>query len=449
MPGQNYLEIIEKKIKITNNLWHTAKKVLAGGVAGNAGLMANRPIYFEKAVGGKLTDVDGNRYIDLLLGGSASILGHSPKEIIDPVKKALDFGTSYMFFHETGIKLSQKLQKHCPHLERIRFANSGTEATMSAIRAARAWTRKEKIAKPEGGYHGQHDYVLMSAVSGKTAGSADRPEAVADCAGIPKFIEENTVIFPWNDIDATVSIVENNADDLAAVIVEPVQGFGLGAIPAEKSYLKALREVTEKHNILLIYDEIVTGFRIGGLGGATGYYGISPDIACYGKSIAGGFPIGVFGGRKDVMEGTISPDALPEQKIFHSGTFTGNAISMTAALACISELEKKDYAYIDRLASNLKSGFEQIAADKGYTVQVTGLGSFFYPHFNSNPIRNLRDKLNDDATTNRNFCLGLIANSVFLTPGHAGATCFAHTDDDIDYILAVAEKVFEQMKKTK
>lgn len=443
----DYLNTIELKIKNTNALREEAIKTLPGGVAGAAGLLGTQAIYIDKAVGGKLFDIDGNEYIDFILGGTANILGHSPVEIIEPVKEQLDKGTSFMLFQEKGLKLAQKMQKHCPHLERIRFANSGTEATMFAIRVARAFTQKEKIAKPEGGYHGQHDCVLMSGASGKYSGPPNKPMATPDCAGIPRYIQENTIIFPWNDIDATCSIIEKNADTLAAVILEPIQGYGLGAIPAEKEYLKAVREITEKHHIILIFDEIITGFRINGLGGATKYFGIKPDLACYGKSVASGFPIGVFGGRKDIMEKTLSPNAQPEYKIFHSGTFTGNAITMAAGLACLSTLEKKDYSYINNLVSQLKTGFQNIASDKGFALQVTGVDSFFYPHFNEHPIKNLRDKLTDDAEKNRDFCMGLIANGIYLTPLHAGATCFAHTQEDIDLTLEVAEKVLEQMKQ--
>ena len=446
MSLNKYLDQLEQKTRKTTRLRKLAENLMPGGVAGNAGLVANKSLYIDKAVGGRITDVDGNEYLDLILSGTADILGHSPREIVDAVKRQLDKGTSYMLFHETGIEVVRKIQKHVPHLQRIRFANSGTEATMFAIRAARSWTKKEKIAKSEGGYHGQHDYVLMS--FGKSAGPANKPEANPASAGIPKFIPENTIIFPWNDIDATCSIIEENADQLAAVILEPVQGFGLGAIPAEKNYLEAVREITKQHNIVLIFDEVISGFRIGGLGGAASYFGIAPDLACYGKSIAGGFPIGLFGGQKDIMEKTINPDASPEYKIFQSGTFTGNVVSMTAALACLTELEKKDYAYIDGLAEKLKSGVSQLASAKGFSMQFTGVGSFFYPHFNENPIRNMRDREKDDAALNAMFCMGLIVNGVFFTPGHAGATCFAHTDSEIEFVLEVAEKILNEMKST-
>ena len=446
MSFQNTLNQFESRTQHSQILWNKAKEILPGGVAGSAGYLAPQPIYLEKAQGGKLYDVDGNEYIDLLLGGFLNILGHSSEIVTDAVKKQLDQGTSYMLFHETGIKLVQKMQKYLPHLEMIRFANSGTEATMFAIRVARSWTQKEKIAKPEGGYNGQHDYVLMSGTS-KIAGSNDRPVAASESAGIPEFIGENTVVFPWNDIDATVSIIEENADDLAAVIIEPFPGFGIGAVSPEKGYLDAIREVTARNNIVLIYDEIAIGFRIGGMGGGAKHYGVAPDLACYGKVIGGGFPIGAFGGRRDIMEKTLDPAASPEYKVFQSGTFTGNALSMAAGLACLTELEKKDYSYIDSLAEKIRTELPKIAAEKGFQIQVTGDGSIFYPHFNDHPVRNMRDKLSDDMEKNRSFCLGLIVNGIYLPPHHAGATCFAHSEDDIDRILEVSEKVLKGMRE--
>jgi len=448
MSFQDTINHFEARTKNSQLLWHEAKETLPGGVAGNAGFLAPCPVYIEKALGGKLYDVDGNEYIDLLLGGFLNILGHSPAPIVAAVKEQLDKGTSFMLFQETGIKLAQKMQTHIPYLERIRFANSGTEATMAALRVARSFTQKEKIAKPEGGYHGQHDYVLISGVSGQTAGPDNRPAATPDCAGIPKFIQDNTIVFPWNDLDATISIIRENADDLAAVILEPVQGFGMGAIVAEEGYLDAIREVTSKNNILLIYDEIATGFRIGGMGGAAAYYGIAPDLACFGKVIGGGFPIGAFGGRTDIMEKTLSPAASPAYKVFHSGTFSGNAVAMASGLACLTELENKDHSYIDKLAERIRKGLKEIAEKKGFPIQVTGVGSIFYPHFNDHPIRNMRDRLKDDAEKNRAFSMGLVANGVYMPPGHAGATCFAHTDEDIDRILAVSEQVLEEMKES-
>jgi glutamate-1-semialdehyde 2,1-aminomutase len=442
-----FVDLFESRTKKSKALWEEAKKSLPGGVSGSAAYLAPYPVYIDKAVGGKIVDVDGNEYIDLLLGGFPNILGHSAQPIMEAVKKQLERGTTPILFQETGIKLAQKMQQHMPHLEMVRLCNTGSEATMFAIRAARAWTKKDKVSKPEGGYSGQHDYVLLSGISGRTAGTGDRPLPIADCAGIPQFIVDNTVILPWNDIDATVSIIREHADELAAVVLEPMQGFGMGDIPADKEYLQAIREITKKKNIVFIYDEVVTGFRLSGMEGAVKYYGVVPDLACYGKPIGGGFPIGAYGGRRDIMEQTCNPAADPEYKIFQSGTFTGNPIAVTAGLACLTELEKRDYSCIDNLAEKLRVGIQQIATEHGFEMHITGIGSMFYVHFNSGPVRNMRDKLKDDAVKNREFSMGMIVHGVYLQPVHPAATCFAHSEKDIDQILRVAEKVLKEMKQ--
>lgn len=446
MTIEKYLDLFKSRTKKSQELWVEAKKYLPGGVAGSAAYLAPNPVYMDKAAGAKFVDVDGNEYIDLLLGGFPNILGHSALPIVEAVKKQLGRGTCPILFQETGIKLAKKIIKHMPHIERMRFTNTGSEATMFAIRAARSWTKKDKLAKIEGGYNGQHDYVLMSGISGRTAGDGNKPTPVADCAGIPQFITDNTIILPFNDVDATVSIIKEHADELAAVIIEPLQGFGMGDVLADQEYIEALRKVTKENNVVLIYDEVVTAYRIGGMGGAVKYFGVAPDLACFGKPIGGGFPIGAFGGRKDIMEKTCDPTADPEYKIFQSGTFTGNPISMTAGLACLTELETKDYSYIDNLAEKVRVGLRKIAAEQGIEMQITGISSMFFPHFNSEPIRNNRDKLKSDVAKNREFCFGMIVNDVYLPPMHPAAICFAHTEKDVDKILNVAEKVLKEMK---
>jgi len=430
----------------SGELWNDAMHLLPGGVAGAGGYLAPRPIYLEKAQGSRLYDVDGNEYIDLLLSGFVNILGHSPEPVVAAVRRQLDRGTSYMLFNRAGLRLAEFIQQHQPHVEMIRFANSGSEATLFALRVARAFTGREKIAKPEGGYSGQHEAVLVSG-SGVTAGPARRPQARPEGAGIPRSVVADTIVFPWNDTEAAVSIIEDNARELAAVILEPLPGFGMGAISPAPGYLEAIRDVTADHGILLIYDEIAIGFRVGGMGGAARFFGVTPDLSCYGKVIGGGFPVGAFGGRADIMEKTLGPSADPAEKVFQSGTFTGNAITMTAGLACLEELETRDYGYIDGLALRLRSGLAKLGAANGYPIQVTGEGSVFYPHFNDEPVRNMRDKLRDDAGRNRLFCMGLIANGVYLPPSHAAATCFAHTEVEIADILSVSERVLGEMQE--
>jgi glutamate-1-semialdehyde 2,1-aminomutase len=447
MAQLKFMEVFESRTSKSRALWEEAKKVLPGGVAGRAAFLAPNPVYVEKAVGGKFVDIDGNEYIDLLLGGFPHILGHSPQPVVQAVKRQVERGTSTELFNELGIKLAQKMQHHMPHLEMVRLCTTGSEATMFAIRAARSWTKREKIAKPEGGYSGQHDYVLINSISGRTAGSGDRPIPIADCAGIPQFIMDNTIVLPWNNIHDTVSILKEHAHELAAVVLEPIQGFGMGAIPADREYLEAIRGITAENNIVFIYDEVVTGFRIGGMGGAVKHYGVVPDLGCYGKIIGGGLPVGAYGGRRDIMEQTCNPGADPEYRIFQSGTFTGNQLTMAAGLACLTELERRDYSSIDTLAEKLRAGIEKIGSEQDFEIQATGIASIFYVHFNDHPVRNMRDKLKDDAAKNYEFSMGMIVNGVYLAPAHTGALCFAHTQEDIEYILSVTEKVLKEMKR--
>jgi len=446
MALETFLKEFERKTQQSKELYEEACKYLPGGVAGSAAFLAPHPVYVDKAEGGRLIDVDGNEYIDLLLGGFPNILGHRAHVIIDAVKEQLDRAVAPILFQKMGIELAKKISQHMPHIERVRFCNTGSEATQSALRAARAWTKKDKIAKIEGGYNGGHDYVLISGVSGKVDGPAERPLPIRDCAGVPRFVVENTVVLPFNDSEASVAIIREHGQELAAVLLEPMPAFGMGCVPAEKEYLAALREVTEEHNVVLIYDEIVTAFRLAGMGGAAAYYGVAPDLDCFGKPIGGGFPIGAFGGRTDIMEGTCNPGADPALKIFQSGTFTGNPIAMTAGLACLTELEKKDYRYIDNLGEKMRVGLQEIARTQKVAMQITGLCSVFMPHFASQPIRNNRDKIKADAARQREFCLGMIVNGVYLPPMHAGAICFAHSEEDVDHILNVAENVLKEMK---
>lgn len=446
MALETFLKEFEAKTKKSKEMFEEASQYLPGGVAGSAAFLAPRPVYVDKAAGGRLIDVDGNEYIDLLLGGFPNILGHRAEVIIDAVKEQLDRAVAPILFQKRGIELAKKISRHMPHVERVRFCNTGSEATQSAIRAARAWTKKDKIAKIEGGYNGGHDYVLVSGVSGKVDGPPERPLPVRDCAGVPRFVVENTIVLPFNDSEASVSLIREHADELAAVLLEPMPAFGMGCVPAEKEYLMALRKATKEHNVVLIYDEIVTAFRLAGMGGAAAHYGVAPDLDCFGKPIGGGFPIGAFGGRKDIMEATCNPAADPELKIFQSGTFTGNPIAMTAGLACLTELEKKDYGYIDNLGEKMRAGLREIARSERVEMQITGMCSVFMPHFTSEPIRNNRDKIKGDAAKQREFCLGMIVNGVYLPPMHAGAICFAHSEEDVDQVLNIAEKVLKAMK---
>ncbi len=446
MALETFIREYEARTPKSKALYEEARRYLPGGVAGSAAYLAPHPMYAERAEGGRLVDVDGNEYIDLLLGGFPNILGHRAPVIVEAVKQQLDHAIAPLLFNRSGVELAKKIMQHMPHIERLRFCNSGSEATQCALRVARAWTRKDKVAKIEGGFNGGHDYVLVSGGSGRIDGSPERPLPIADCAGVPRFIVENSVVLPFNSSDASVALIEEHAHELAAVIVEPMPAFGMGNIPADRNYLQALREITTRHNVVLIFDEIVTGFRLAGMGGAAKYYDVMPDLGCFGKPIGGGFPIGAFGGRADMMEKTCNPAADPDYKIFQSGTFTGNPVAMTAGLACLTELERRDYTYIDGLGERLRTEMTRVGTRRGFALQVTGMCSIFMPHFNREPIRNNRDKLKGDVARQREFCMGMIANGIYLPPMHAGAVCFAHSEADVTRILETADRVLAQMK---
>lgn len=450
MSLDEFIRQYELRTGRSREIYEEARKILPGGVAGNSSFMKPHPLYVSKAKGSKITDVDGNDYIDLLCGGGPAILGHSPEKVMDAVRQRMDFGTSISLGTELVLKLARKITKHMSSIEMLRFVNTGSEATYMAMRAARAFTKKEKIAKFEGNYHGQHDNALVSTFA--IGGEISRPESVADCAGIPRYILENVVVLPYNDIEVSASLIRQHSDELAAVIMEPLAGFGIGAVPADKEFVQELRKITEENGVLLIFDEIVTGFRLGGLRGASGFFGVKPDLTTIGKTIGGGFPIGGYGGRRDIMEQVVTPTRTPEdrvKKIFSSGTFTGNPISMAAGLALIEELENTHdlYTHIDELGRKIREGLAKLGADVGINMQITGGGSIFHVHFADHKIRNKRDAVKADAAMQTEFSMGMIANGVFLPPHHPGFTSYAHTEAEIDEVLDVAGRVLKIMGK--
>lgn len=449
MSLDKYLKIYESKTKRSKEIYEEARKLLPGGVAGNGAFMKPYPLYIDRAKGSKVIDVDGNEYIDLLCGSGPMILGHSPDRVIEAVKKRLDLGTNIILSTELILELAKKIIKHMTSIEMLRFVNSGSEATYMTMRAARAYTKKDKIAKFEGNYHGQHDFALICTRS-IGQGPISNPLGVTESAGIPKCVLENIVILPYNNIEASISLIKRHAHQLAAVIMEPVAGFSMGAIPADKEFIREVRRVTEDNGVLLIFDEIVTGFRLSGLNGASAYYGVKPDLTALGKIIGGGFPIGAYGGRKDIMEEVVTPTRTAEdreKRIFSSGTFSGNPISMIAGATLIKELEENldIYPRIDTFGEEIREGIKKLGKDLGVSIQTTGLGSIFHIHFADHPIKDKRDALKADVAKQTEFSMGLIANGVLLPPQHPGFTCYAHSESEIDQVLKIAKEVLQEM----
>jgi glutamate-1-semialdehyde 2,1-aminomutase len=423
-----------------------ASKFLPGGVAGNGKFLPPYPIYVKQAQGGEFIDVDDNHYIDLLMGGGVHILGHSPEVVMSAVEAQLRLGVHYYMAAEAEVKLAEKICQLMPHIEMVRFVNTGSEATQMALRAARAYRKRDKIAKFEGNFHGQHEAVLVSTLGAD--GPYEAPLPRLDSAGIPSLTREGVLVLPYNDADCASTLIKQHADELGAVILEPVSAFGLGVVEAEPEFLQAVREVTTKHDIPLIFDEVVTNFRLG-LGGATEYFGVTPDLVCLGKIIGGGFAIGGYGGRGEIMDKVVTPRTglwnLSEQ-IFQSGCFSGNPISMTAGLAVLTELEKGDiYPHINRLAEQIQQGLTEISERLGFPILVNRAASIIQVHFSARQIRNKRDHLSADKKTADLFHFGLRASGV-MASYHPLFLSAAHSETHVQRTLEIAEVVLSKMR---
>jgi glutamate-1-semialdehyde 2,1-aminomutase len=423
-------------------LWKKASESMPGGVTANIKFFDPYPLFMKRAQGSRIYDEDGNEYVDYCLCLGPLILGHGHSKVLSAIKKQLSVGGTTMFGtpHQLEIKMADKIKRHVPCAEMLRFVGSGLEATLHAIRVARAHTKKRKIAKFEGHYHGAHDYVAVSVNPPvEMAGPDNAPYPVSNSAGLPDFILENTIILPFNDSSATENLVRKHKDELAAVIIEPV---ARGFLPPDKDFLKSLREITEENGIVLIFDEIMTGFRLG-LGGAQEHFKIIPDMVALGKIIGGGLPIGVFAGKKEIMELTSPIGAkLPYEKVFHSGTFNGCPVVLAAGLATIEVLEKAGtYNHINGIAEKVKNCMKEVFEDKKINAQVMGLTSMFQCLFTAQEeIRNYRDVAKADTNKRLNFDLELINNGIYNRPGRTYYTSLAHTKTDL-------EKTFEAIKK--
>lgn len=446
MSASLFEEKLRTRTKKSLAMYQSAKQVLPGGVAGAGKFRLPYPIYYRQAHGAKATDVDGNEYIDLVMGYGIHILGHSPQPVMEAVAEQLKSGTMPGMPTELEMNLASKIREHMPAMEMIRFVNTGSEATTMAIRVARAYRNRDKVARFEGNYHGQHDLVEMS---WRTMSGPDHaPQPSPDALGLPSTVAQNLLILPYNNIDAAVSLIREHADELAAVIMESVSAFGLGCVPAEPEFIEAIRSVTLEQDIPMILDEVVTNFRLG-LDGGSGHYGIKPDLVCLGKIVGGGFPIGVYGGRRDLMDRFVTPTGQPsdyQEKIHQSGTFSGNAVTMIAGLATIKELEKPGvYDYLNDLTSRLRTGLEEIAGDLGIPMVTSGIKSFFQYHFGVESIKNMRDKQEVDSSAAALFSQGLLANGI-CAGSRPLFLSTAHAEEDVDQILETAGTVLDQMK---
>ncbi|MEM1563072.1 MAG: glutamate-1-semialdehyde 2,1-aminomutase [Candidatus Bathyarchaeia archaeon] len=421
------LESYVSKTPKSRELYERAKKVLPAGVSYGIRFFEPYPFYTARAKGSKLYDVDGNEYVDYWMGHGTHILGHSPPMVVEAVKRQVENGTHYGTSHELEVALAEQVVKMVPSAEMVRFTNSGTEANMYAVRLARAYTGKSKIIKFEGGWHGGYDALHVG---------VKYPFDIPESAGLTAGATQDTLLAVFNSIEDVK--IKARRESVAAIIIEPVLGAG-GCIPAEREFLKGLREICDERGILLIYDEVITGFRLAP-GGAQQYYGVLPDITVFGKILGGGFPVGAFCGRREIMERLNSLVYERPNYSFHGGTFCANPITMAAGLATLKALE--DGSIISRLNSageKVRETLKEIFEVKGVNVQVTGAGSIFATHFTNKTVRNARDASEADKKRLAEYHLNLIAKGVFFLPTHFGSISAAHTETDIEKLFQATE----------
>jgi glutamate-1-semialdehyde 2,1-aminomutase len=426
------------RTKKSRELAQRASSVFPDGV-GRAG-MPNElyPVFVDRASGQYLYDVDGNRLLDMSNGHSALPLGHSPAPVVDAIAKQLARGIGFFLMEEGEIRLAEMLRERVPSMEKIRFTASGTEATMFAVRAARAFTGRKLFARAEGSYHGMHD--MMCSGMGMNVGtpwmdSGDNPVS----NGVLPSVREGVVFLPFNDIEGSRKVIAAHAADLAAVIIEPMLGGG-GGIPAEREYLLALRELCDRHKIVLILDEMVT---IGlARGGAQEHFGVRADLTTSGKLVGGGMPMGVFGGRADIMS-LMTRDASGVLRMFHTGTWNGHPLAMAAGIAQLEMLTPEKFAYLGELGETMRKKVRALAREMRVAVQVTGVQHFSAFHYTSQPVRNRRDAVRADPKLSSRVSFSLLSQGFYML-GQRTNLSTAITHQDIDEFISALAVAFEE-----
>ena len=417
----------------SEELFNESKKFLPGGVNSPVRAYKPYPFFAEYAKGSKIVDVDGKSYLDYCLAYGPLVLGHANPDVMAEVITQLKKGSAYGVPTENEIELAKLVIKKVPCAEMIRFVNSGTEATMSAIRLARAATGRKKIIKFEGAYHGAHDYVLVKSGSG-AAGLPDSP-------GVPEETTKNTILIPFNNEEAIVDIIKAEGDSIAAIIIEPIMG-NIGIIPPMDKYLELLRDLTIENGIILIFDEVITGFRIAE-GGAQEYFGVTPDLVTFGKILGGGFPIGALSGKKELME-----MLAPSGNVYQAGTFNGNPISITAGLATLKQLNKSFYSLMDDKGDILRRGIQDILDVHNLDYQVAGLSSMFQIYLTDKEVLNYEDAKTADTEKFTTYFQTLLNEGVFIPPSQFEC-CFIskmHDNADIQNTLDIIDKAMKTIK---
>ncbi|HET7559209.1 MAG TPA: glutamate-1-semialdehyde 2,1-aminomutase [Limnochordia bacterium] len=415
-----------------------ARRVIPGGV--NSPVRAFKavggaPRFIQRGAGARVTDLDGNVYLDYVCSWGALIAGHAHPEIVRAVQSAAERGTSFGAPTEAETRLAEAICAALPAIEQVRLVNSGTEATMSALRLARAATGRELIVKFAGCYHGHVDSLLIEAGSGALS------LGVPSSPGVPAAFAQATLLARYNDLDSVAECFERHGSQIAAVIVEPVAG-NMGVVPPQPGFLPGLRALTKQHGALLIFDEVITGFRVGP-GGAQERYGVTPDLTCLGKVIGGGLPVGAYGGPAAIMA-----RLAPEGDVYQAGTLSGNPLAMAAGLAALGLLgEHGTYATLERRAARLAEGIQAAAKRAGHAVQIGRVGSMLTPFFTSDPVTDQASALAADRQRYGRFFHALLAEGVYFPPAQFEAlfVSTAHKDEEIEMSIAAVERAFRRL----
>ncbi|MBM7554606.1 glutamate-1-semialdehyde 2,1-aminomutase [Thalassobacillus pellis] len=392
------------------------------------------PIFMERGKGSKIYDIDGNEYIDYVLSWGPLILGHADDRVVEKLKAVTERGTSFGAPTEIENQLAKLVIDRVPSIEMLRMVNSGTEATMSALRVARGYTGRNKILKFEGNYHGHGDSLLIKAGSGvATLGLPDSP-------GVPTGTAENTITVPYNDMESVRYAFDRFGDDIAAVIVEPVAG-NMGVVPPQDNFLEELRQITIKNGTVLIFDEVMTGFRVG-YNCAQGHFGVTPDMTCLGKVIGGGLPVGAYGGKREIME-----RVAPTGDIYQAGTLSGNPLAMTAGFETLQAMDDQAYADINDKVDRLIAGFTEAAVEHNVPLTVNRAGSMVGFFFNKQGVYNFETASASDLDLFASYYQGMINEGVFLPPSQFEGVFLstAHSIEDIEKTIEAVKKVFSRI----
>ena len=435
---ERYLQSTPK----SNGLWEEAKQYLPGGDSRNSIFWAPYPIFVDRASGCHVVDADGMDRLDFIGTMTTLILGHSPKPVVAAVQEQMEQGVVYNAPNAHQIRLAKLLCERIPSFDLVRFTNSGTEATLNTIRAARAVTGKSKIAKVEGGYHGSHDQVSVSVrVNPAKSGERSRPDAMAATEGLGEGTLDQVVVLPFNETEIARQILEENKDQLSAVIIEPMLG-SVGMLPATTEFLTMLREFTADNGVILIFDEVIS-YRAS-MGGAQEYYGITPDMTSLGKIIGGGFSIGAFGGRKDIMD-LYDPTMPGGARVAHAGTFNANPVTMLAGAATLEQLTPEVYRKLAESTEYLRASILKVSAELETPIQVTGLGSLFGIHFTAAELVGYRDIATEDVAFRHQVFLGLLNEGILMASNLVGAVSTEIGEAEIDAFTAALRRVLERV----